>query len=43
MVEATNVHGEDFAYNRVRSRMETRMGVAVTRPMGVVSLTLAAA
>ncbi|WP_144836195.1 phage major capsid protein [Kocuria rosea] len=43
MVEVTNTHADDFSRNNQRSRLETRMGIAVTRPMGVVQMTLAAA
>lgn len=35
-VETSDAHGEDFAHNRTRIRMEARYGVSVTRPSGVV-------
>lgn len=35
-VETSDAHGDDFAHNRTRIRMEARYGVSVTRPSGVV-------
>lgn len=42
MVEATNTNSDHFSRNLVQSRLETRLGVAVTRPLGVVKVALAA-
>jgi len=41
-IEATNTHGEDLAYNRLRVRYEQRAGVAVTKPGHIVKVSLAA-
>lgn len=37
-VETSDAHGDDFAHNRTRIRMEARYGVSVTRPSGVVKV-----
>lgn len=39
-VVTSDAHGEDFAHNRTRIRMEARYGVSVTRPSGVVRVDL---
>lgn len=41
MVEATNTNMDHFSKNLLQTRMETRLGVAVTRPAGVVRMSLA--
>lgn len=42
-VAATTTSGDDFEYNRIRIRAEERIGVAVTKPMGIVKISLSAA
>ncbi len=39
-VEQSSAFSDDFGRNRVRLRVEGRFALAVTRPMGVVKMTL---
>lgn len=39
-VESTNSHSDDFAYNRVRTRIEERIALAVRNPSAFVDVTL---
>lgn len=42
-VESTNSHADDFDYNRIRTRIEERVALAVRIPSAVVKVTLAGA
>jgi HK97 family phage major capsid protein len=39
-VESTNTHSDDFTNNKVTTRAEERIALAVRRPAGIVKLTL---
>ena len=39
-VESTNSHSDDFVYNRVRTRIEERIALAVRNPAAFVNVTL---
>lgn len=42
-VESTNSHAEDFDYNRIRTRIEERVALAVRIPAAFVNVTLSSA